>query len=92
MAAQISRALGFMVEAKNTVPGNIASNTPILEVARLFIAATDTAINIAQAKLIINRAARTDRSCAPNTVPIPEMKNETIGYLPMFVQAGISVI
>ena len=68
-----------MVEAKNTVPGMIVSKTPIPEVARLFITATDKAINVAQARLIIKRAARTDRSCAPNTVPTPEMKNETIG-------------
>ncbi len=91
IAAHTSSALGFMVEAKNNVPGDIASNTPILEEARLLITATDKANNKVQAKPIIKRAERTDKSCAPNTVPTPEMKYETIGYLPMFVQAGISV-
>ena len=91
IAAQISRALGFIVDARNTVPGNSESNTPILDSARLLTAAIETANKPAQAKLIINRANRTDKSVAPNAVPIPVMKNGTIGYLPMFVHGGLSM-
>jgi hypothetical protein len=90
IAAQISIALGFIVDAKNIVPGTTAIKIPTLDISRLLIAKLAIARSAAQIVLVISRATRADMSCGPSNVPTPEKMNGKTGYLPMFVQVGTS--
>ena len=70
IAAQISIALGFIVEAKKIVPGTTAIKTPTLDIFRLLIAKVAIARSAAQIVLVISRATRADMSCGPSNVPL----------------------
>jgi len=90
IAAQISIALGFIVEAKKIVPGTQAIKIPATDLFRFKIASTAAAQSDAHTKLVTIRATRADRSFGPNNVPTPEKINGKTGYLPMFVHVGTS--
>ena len=60
IAAQISIALGFIAEARKTVPGVTASSNPISERRDAFSEYAAHASRPEQTALVINRARRTE--------------------------------